>query len=215
MAQGTPRDPRNRPGKSFQRTGSDKIETHDAASSSVGRHRGPNDMVETTDAVTNVTVGYGISDRPWFEKWWLVTQGLGELERAYKGEATLSETSQGKALVTRFCSECWDMKDWLVSDTTRVPKAARTAAKLWAESDDAIQLTGDVANTHKHLRRRKNQRVAGVSRVSVGPGASMAVSWKDPGQTAVAGSRDALELARTAVKQWRTFLAKYKLSTPY
>jgi len=59
------------------------------------------------DHISNVSVGYGIEDRPWFEKWWLTTQELAALERAYGRELILPDTSHYKALATRFCSECW------------------------------------------------------------------------------------------------------------
>lgn len=112
------------------------------------------------------------------------------------------------------------MKDWLRADRARVPRSARGAAERWATSDTAIKLTGSVANTHKHLRRwlphQPHKVVAGVSGVSVGDaGASIAISWLDPQTRLIAGTRDALELAKVAVDRWRTFFAKHNLDAPY
>jgi len=55
-----------------------------------------------------------------------------------------------------------------------------------------------------------------VSGVSVGDaGASIAISWLDPQTRLIAGTRDALELAKVAVDRWRTFFAKHNLDAPY
>jgi hypothetical protein len=172
------------------------------------------DHLGTTDSVSS-SVSYAVDHRPWFEKWWLVTIGLSDISRLYSGDLRPPETSHYRAVVSRFCSDSWDMKDWLFHDDTRVPPSDRADADNWRRSSAAIQLTGDVANTFKH-RTRTGGRPAGVSQVGLsGYRPQIAVAWWDPATGAVQGSRDALDLAQGAVDDWRAFFTAHGMTAPY
>ncbi|WP_037812578.1 hypothetical protein [Streptomyces sp. NRRL S-1022] len=148
-------------------------------------------------------------DGPWRELWRSVLKRLQELEAAYAG--TLFEPSDWTALPVDFCKDCFHLKDWISSDTARVPMSARgRAADQYARQDPAIALTGDVANTAKHRTRKPGQTAAHVARVDLTDGGTtFTIEWKRPDGTT--GTRDALELARAAVNGWRQFLTTHHM----
>jgi hypothetical protein len=44
----------------------------------------PIDSAAARDAIAGVGMSYALEDRPWFEKWWLVTEGFADLGRLYR-----------------------------------------------------------------------------------------------------------------------------------
>jgi hypothetical protein len=97
------------------------------------------DEAKSQDKVTGVTVTIGIDDRPWHEKWWFVMDDLRRVERMYDGDLGLPQgmtpnTNHVRAIVTRFCGDCWDMRDWIDHDIADAPKSARDAVRKWVDN---------------------------------------------------------------------------------
>jgi|SRR5579885_732918 len=171
------------------------------------------DSAPANDAIAGVAVTYALGPRLWFEKWWLVVHDLEELRAAYAGGSWRADTSGYRALVTRFCCECWDVKDWIEHDNS-LPVAARSAAHLWANAQPALTLIGDVANTHKHSQRTRGFEAV-VTDVQVGSGFRASVARVDRSANRAFDRRDALDLACDAVDEWRLFLQQHGVVSPY
>jgi hypothetical protein len=154
-------------------------------------------------------MSYGLDDRPWYEKWWLVLDDLEVIERLYRRELRLPSTQSYRAMAARFCSDCWDMRDWLRHDEGRVPDADRKRVARWVESTTHIAYAGDVANTFKN-RTRAEGRTAGVVIVSPDVGEVVTLGRQAPDERA-----DLRALARGATAEWRQFLTDAGLSDPY
>lgn len=148
-------------------------------------------------------------DRPWQELWRSILKRLQDLEAAYAG--TLPEPSDWAALPVDFCKDCFHLKDWIGSDTARVPASAQgRVADQYARQDRAIALAGSVCNTAKHRTRKRDQTAAYVGRVELTDNrARFTIEWKRPDGTT--GTRDALDLARAAVNGWRQFFSTHRM----
>ncbi|MFJ4932124.1 hypothetical protein [Streptomyces sp. NPDC088736] len=151
------------------------------------------------------------SDRPWQELWRSILRRLRELEDAYAGTLPGPEPADWTTLPVDFCKDCFHLKDWIRSDTARVPTSAQGgAADQYARKEPAIALAGAVCNTSKHRTRRAGQTKAHVARVELDDnGAAFTIAWEQPDGTT--GTRDALELARAAVEGWQQFLHDHKM----
>lgn len=149
-------------------------------------------------------------DPSWREQWRSVLNRLQELEDVYAG--ILPVPPEWTSLPVDFCKDCFHLKDWIASDTARVPVSAQgPAADRYARQDPAIALAGNVGNTAKHRTRKAGQTKARVARANITDAgtAEFTIEWTE--QDGTIGVRDALDLARAAVESWRQFLRAHQM----
>ena len=174
--------------------------------------KGDAELAARVDVMAGVTMTYGVV-QPWQELWRSVLAALEQLEAAYRGAAGQQNGDALKRLPTLFCQDCWHLRDWLRHDLN-VPRQAATAVVRYAEQQPGLQTARDVANTHKHYGRNPRYREARIgqmaSRADQGlVKVTIRIDWRDPG--GATGSKDALDMARTAVAEWRAFFNAHAL----
>ena len=128
-----------------------------------------------------------------------------------------------------FFQNCWHLKDWIINDTD-VPAKIRNRRKIEraVKRFPSLMISADLANRSKHSalnRIRKDAKIVSSEiRLKIGASTTAAessaqISYKYKITTAKRTGKlgrkthDALDVARQAVRDWRTFLNRKGL--PY
>ncbi|QKW20934.1 hypothetical protein HUT16_19405 [Kitasatospora sp. NA04385] len=148
-------------------------------------------------------------ERSWREQWGRLLDDLAAMERLADGIG--ERPLDPREVVDAFCAECYILKEWLRRDPA-VPQKAQNGVNKFAAESTAIHLACNIHNTHKHYGRDPGYTTAAVSPVSIPDGVrvSWTITWDKPDGTS--GTTDALEMARGAIADWRSYFAAYGLS---
>jgi hypothetical protein len=162
--------------------------------------------VRVTATAHAPSIGIGRDDqRPWHEKWREVVRSRDPIREAYTDCRGLGNVDVD-ARVTRFCSECHDLRDWLKKDLANLPGVTATDVDNHASQSGPLRISSDVANSHKHHTRKPGMTTARIRHTLMTPdnGArvTIEVDWATPKASAV----DALDLANECVDSWQAFL---------
>ena len=170
--------------------------------------------VAATVAIPEPGISVTRSDhRPWYEKWREVVRARDQIAHAYAGRVPGVGNAEVDEKVTRFCSECHDMRDWLVGDLENVPGFTASDITAHATSLPALQVISAVANSHKHHTRRAGTTTARIRSTGMSPrGArvTIEIDWASQAATNV----DALDLANDCVASWRQFFGSNGIVEP-
>lgn len=115
--------------------------------------------------------------------------------------------------VTRFFTECHDMRDWLRGDIGNLAGVSAQDITDHAATSPPLVTGSAVANSHKHHTRKPGTTTARIRSTHMTPaGATVVieVDWASPTSTMV----DALNLADECVASWRHFLARHAIAEP-
>ncbi len=91
-----------------------------------------------------------VDHRPWIEKWRDVVRARDQIDSVYARRQPNVGSAEVDELVTRFCNDCHDMRDWLVGDIGSLNGVAAAGIKAHATSSPPLQVSSAVANSHKH-----------------------------------------------------------------
>ena len=116
-----------------------------------------------------------------------------------------------------FFQNCWHLKDWIINDD-QISRRYRNKVEADAKKYEALMICADLANRSKHLVLsgpvRRDAKVT-KKNLTIHPGApgtgygefDLVVTLKD------GRDLDALDVATTAVENWRTLLKEYGIDT--
>lgn len=170
--------------------------------------------IELKATLPEPTVRVTRNDHPsWVEKWLEVVRLRDQLTGAYAERLDGIGNVEVDAMVTRFCSECHDLRDWLVGDVAHVPGLTTGVIDAHVQSSAVLQVSSAVANSHKHHTRRPGTTTARIRSTSVTPHGArveIEVHWASNAATVV----DALTLANDCLKDWRDFLVRNGVDMP-
>ncbi|MDH4144125.1 MAG: hypothetical protein OEY23_03040 [Acidimicrobiia bacterium] len=144
-------------------------------------------------------------DRPWLEKWREVLRARDQIALVYAQRVAGLGNAEVDERVTRFCSECHDMRDWLLGDIASLPGVAGAEVIAHATSTPPLVVSSAVANSHKHHTRKAgttSARIRSTNMTPTGARVSIEIDWATPDARTV----DALELADDCISSWRQFL---------
>lgn len=164
------------------------------------------DQARANDAAT-WSLAFPGEQRPWQEMWALIEYNLRRLESRYAGPKGADGMIGLKNDVYNFFIACYHLTDHLQHDPA-VPENVQEAVRNYVQNKVALTLAGDLVNTFKHHTRRNSTDLSvRITRLSSTPTAT--IGWTEP----VKGERqrDALELAKTTVQDWRSFLDQHGL----
>lgn len=151
--------------------------------------------------------------RPWYEKWREVVRAHDQIAEVYAGRVPGVGNVEVDERVTRFCSECHDMRDWLVGDLANLPGVTASAITAHATSSPRLQVSSAVANSHKHHTRKAGTTTARIRSTDMAPqGArvTIEIDWASQSATNV----DALDLANDCLASWRQFFGSNGIVEP-
>jgi hypothetical protein len=157
--------------------------------------------VTVPEPTISVTRG---DDRPWLEKWREVLRARDQIALVYAQRVAGVGNAEVDERVTRFCSECHDMRDWLLGDIASLPGVAEAEVNAHARSTPWLVVASAVANSHKHHTRkagRTTARIRSTHMTPIGARVSIEIDWA----TQDAQTVDALELADACIASWRQF----------
>ena len=150
--------------------------------------------------------------RPWFEKWREVLRARDRVDEVYAQRIPNVGNAEVDERVTRFCSECHDMRDWLIGDLSNLADVTATDVTSQASSSPPLTMSSAVANSHKHHTRSQGTtaRIRSTHMTPQGARVVIEVDWATPTATDV----DALDLANECVASWRQFFASHGVIEP-
>lgn len=151
--------------------------------------------------------------RPWFEKGLEVVRLRDQIMQAYAARVPGIGNVEVDAMVTRFCSECHDLRDWLVGDLATLPGLTAKAIDAHILSAMPLQVCSAVANSHKHHTRRAGTTTARIRSTDMTPNGArveIEVDWASEAAMAV----DALRLADECLASWSSFLLAQGIKVP-
>ena len=118
-----------------------------------------------------------------------------------------------------FFQNCWHLKDWIKNDDA-LSQGCRDSVERDAEKFESLMICADLANRSKHLRLTKIRKDANL-RVHIEvqiqenvrtAESSSSVSWQYAVVFENGSQREALDVARSAVKDWKMLLSGHSLS---
>jgi hypothetical protein len=116
------------------------------------------------------------------------------------------------ARVTRFCSECHDMRDWLNNDIANLPGVTTTAVDHH-HTERPLRISSAVANSHKHHTRTRGF-TARIRHTLMTPDQGARVTIEVDWATSQATTVDALDLANECIDSWQAFLKQNGIAVP-
>lgn len=166
--------------------------------------------VTVSEPTISVTRG---DHRPWFEKWREVLRARDQIEVVYAQRVDGIGNAEVEDRITRFCSECHDVRDWLLGDIASLPVVGVADITAHAASSPPLVVSSAVANSHKHHTRRAGTMTARIRKTDmtpIGARVTIEISWATPAAKTV----DALDLANDCIASWGEFLARRGISEP-
>ena len=153
------------------------------------------------DDVATRSVDYADVPRPWEDMWLVVNYALEALERRYAStEVPLSEEGLRNDVLIFFLT-CHHLVDhlWNIGPGGLTRDAVYRAINNTTD----LKLATDFSNSFKHHTRHQGERQVRIAGNDSDP-VSLRLAWEDNG--GVEQQRDALDLARGAMADWRQIL---------
>ena len=162
--------------------------------------------VDTVRAVASVgapSIGIGLPDRTWSDKWRRTMFHYSRLQAIY-GEALKVSREEIISEVEVFFLRCAHMQEWLVSDQT-IPTITQPIVAQYVASRPTLVICRGFANSDKHMVRSDPKALVATVQTFWGTatGPRVMIEYGVPGEQTT--EVDALDLATACWRTWRYF----------